>query len=106
MLFHSSVVRFTGDCQGVAEPILSHSLSDFSIGTEVSWLKQQFPLHEGSQQAEHCLPSASWEDAFRNRTAYLLIAASENGRRKKTCVLYFSLLFDKAWSKIKYAACQ
>lgn len=43
MLFHSSVVGFTGDCQGVAETILSYSLPDFSIGTEVSWLEAAIP---------------------------------------------------------------
>lgn len=48
--------------------------------------KQQFPLHQGSQQAAYCLPSASWEDAFRNRTAYLQVAARENRRRIKPVV--------------------
>lgn len=43
MLFHSSVVGFTGDCQGAAETILSYSLPDFSIGTEVSWLEAAIP---------------------------------------------------------------
>lgn len=107
MLFHSSVVGFAGDCQGVAEPILSYCLSGISVGAEVSWLEAAVPAARrqsaGSALSAKCLLGR----CLQKQDCLSPSSCQWKWKENKTCgVLYFSPLFDKASSKIKYSASQ
>lgn len=105
MLFHSDAVGFPGGCQGAAEPVLFFSVSDSSVGTGVSWLKAAIPA--APRQSAGTVLSAKCLLGRCLQKQDCLSPSSCQGKWKenKTCgVLYFSVLFDKAWSKTEYSA--